>query len=1117
MATHKPFVIVNGIETQMPSGDTLDVTCLPASGVTAGTTGSSTVVPVITYDSYGRVTSVSTATVAQPSSANPSASIGATAVNGSASTFMRSDAAPAIGTNAVTNSLLAQAPAYTFKGNLTGSTANITDITWSQILTLAGVTFQYENNNIQTSSYILAFSDSMFLVAMNVATANTVTIPNSSSVYFPVGTWIDIQNVNTGATTVTAATGVSLNGTSAGTYILAQNQRIKLVNTGTDTWLFDTLAAPTNSIANSQLTHMAANTLKGNNTSSSNDPIDLTVAQAQAMLAVPSSANPSATIGASATNGSATTFMRSDAAPAIGANAVTNALMAQMATATVKGNVTGSTDTPQDVTLSSLMSSMGVTTSTLEATNAQSGSYTLALTDDFKLVTINSSSANTLTIPAYSSVSFPVGAWIDIQPIGTGTTTISCVGGVTLNGVAIGSYLMTPYQRVRLVNTANNVWLLGVTVTSTETTNAQTSSYTPVLTDAMKLVTMNSTSTNTFTIPPYSSVSFATGTWIDVQQIGTGFTTILAGSSTTLNGVAQGTYLMSQYQRVRLVCTAANVWLLNALPNYQLNNAQTGTTYQIVITDQQQLITMNNAAANTLTIPTYSSVSFPVGTWIDVQQIGAGVTTIVAASSVTLNGTATGTYSLTPYQRVRLVQTAQNYWVLNATQYTQTVNTYTASYTLALTDSTDLVTVNSSSANTLTIPIYSTVAFPTGTFIDIMPIGTGVTTVTAASGVTLNGTGTGSVVMSQWQRSRLTCTAANTWILDTFALAANSVTNTYLAQMAANTIKGNNTASTSNAIDLTAAQVAVMVSSNTAAGMVKNYLVNSQFDFWQTGTSFTTSGYTADQWYGVVAGTCTFSQKAINNTYGMYGLTWTTGASSSSGTISQPIEQAKVIPLIGTVVTFSIFVSSTSLSGTMTFAAYYSTSTDARASLTSSVTITSGATFTPNSTMARYSCVFTVPATATGLMVQVGPTSTQASGVSATFAQAQLEEGSVPSTYNCPLYNERQSDCLRFYEKTFKYGTTPAQNLGTGMGEITVLTYGTAANVGITYNWRFTVPKRTTPTITTYNTAAANSNWSGGETATATVVTNVSCLLGNSTTTTAGVRRMIQATADARL
>lgn len=65
-------------------------------------------------------------------------------------------------------------------------------------------------------------------------------------------------------------------------------------------------------------------------------------------------------------------------------------------------------------------------------------------------------------------------------------------------------------------------------------------------------------------------------------------------------------------------------------------NPQTGTTYTLVLGDADKLVEMNNAAANTLTVPPNSSVAFSTGTQIIVVQKGAGTTTIAAGSGVTL-------------------------------------------------------------------------------------------------------------------------------------------------------------------------------------------------------------------------------------------------------------------------------------------------------------------------------------------------------------------------------------------------------------------------------------------------------------------------------------------------
>lgn len=70
--------------------------------------------------------------------------------------------------------------------------------------------------------------------------------------------------------------------------------------------------------------------------------------------------------------------------------------------------------------------------------------------------------------------------------------------------------------------------------------------------------------------------------------------------------------------------------------NYVATNAQTGTSYTLVLSDATKSVTMNNAASNTLTIPPSSSVNFPIGTQIVIAQLGAGQTTIAAGAGVTL-------------------------------------------------------------------------------------------------------------------------------------------------------------------------------------------------------------------------------------------------------------------------------------------------------------------------------------------------------------------------------------------------------------------------------------------------------------------------------------------------
>jgi len=90
----------------------------------------------------------------------------------------------------------------------------------------------------------------------------------------------------------------------------------------------------------------------------------------------------------------------------------------------------------------------------------KTASYTLVLSDKDKLIEMNSSSANTLTVPLNSSEAFPIGSQINILQTGTGQTTIAPVGGgVTINATP-GLKLRAQWSSATLIKRAENVWVL---------------------------------------------------------------------------------------------------------------------------------------------------------------------------------------------------------------------------------------------------------------------------------------------------------------------------------------------------------------------------------------------------------------------------------------------------------------------------------------------------------------------------------------------------------------------------------------------------------------------------------------------------------------------------------
>lgn len=92
-------------------------------------------------------------------------------------------------------------------------------------------------------------------------------------------------------------------------------------------------------------------------------------------------------------------------------------------------------------------------------------------------------------------------------------------------------------------------------------------------------------------------------------------------------------------------------------------NDQSGTAYTTVLNDAGKTVRMSNAAANTLTIPPNASVAYKIGTRIWVTQIGAGTTTLVQGSGVTINK-ATTLILGTQWQPVSLLKVAVNTWDL---------------------------------------------------------------------------------------------------------------------------------------------------------------------------------------------------------------------------------------------------------------------------------------------------------------------------------------------------------------------------------------------------------------------------------------------------------------------
>jgi len=98
------------------------------------------------------------------------------------------------------------------------------------------------------------------------------------------------------------------------------------------------------------------------------------------------------------------------------------------------------------------------------------------------------------------------------------------------------------------------------------------------------------------------------------------------------------------------------------LDNLSLN-AQTGTTYTLVLADAHKVVTLNNASPIALTVPTNASVAFEIGDQVNLLQLGAGQVT-VGGAGVTLRAQGSKVKLNGQYAVGTLVKIGTDEWVL---------------------------------------------------------------------------------------------------------------------------------------------------------------------------------------------------------------------------------------------------------------------------------------------------------------------------------------------------------------------------------------------------------------------------------------------------------------------
>jgi hypothetical protein len=145
-------------------------------------------------------------------------------------------------------------------------------------------------------------------------------------------------------------------------------------------------------------------------------------------------------------------------------------------------------------------------------------------------------------------------------------------------------------------------------------------------------------------------------------------TGVTAGTGLSGGGTT-GTVTVSIDTGVTADLTTAQTLTNKTLTDPKINLAFDAETasYTAVLANNGQVVTMSNASANTFSIPTNASVAFPIGTQINVLQIGAGQTTIQAVTSGTTTVLSTGATAAAPklraqYSMATCIKSATDTW-----------------------------------------------------------------------------------------------------------------------------------------------------------------------------------------------------------------------------------------------------------------------------------------------------------------------------------------------------------------------------------------------------------------------------------------------------------------------